>query len=94
MATIGKKDLAAQIAEATGFTKAASETAINAIIETITSQLADGNDVTLVGFGSFSTVNKAARAGRNPATGETIQIAASTAAKFKAGKALKEAVNK
>ena len=94
MASIGKKDLAAKIAEATDLSKTASEAAINAIIQTVTSELSKGNDITLVGFGSFSTVKKAAREGRNPSTGEKIQIKASTAAKFKPGKALKEAVNK
>ena len=93
MATIGKKDLAAKVAESTGLSKTASESAINAIISTITTELSQGNDVTLVGFGSFSTIKKAAREGRNPATGEPLKIKASTAAKFKPGKALKDAVN-
>ena len=94
MATIGKKDLTAQLAEKTGLSKKDSEAAINSIVESITTELSNGNDVTIVGFGSFSTAARAAREGRNPATGKTIQIAASTAAKFKPGKALKEAVNK
>ncbi len=94
MASIGKKDLAAKVAEATGLSKTASESAINSITQIITNELSQGNEVALVGFGSFSTIQKAAREGRNPSTGEKIQIKASTAAKFKPGKALKEAVNK
>ena len=94
MANITKKDLIATVAGETGQSKSAAEAAINAVIGSITSALSNGDDVTLVGFGTFTTVNKAAREGRNPKTGEKLQIPASTAPKFKPGKALKDAVAK
>ncbi|MGB5304894.1 MAG: HU family DNA-binding protein [Gammaproteobacteria bacterium] len=67
--------------------------AVSAVIDSITDTLRSGDQVTLVGFGTFSVRERAARAGRNPQTGETIQIKASKSAGFKAGKALKDAVN-
>ncbi|OGG95455.1 MAG: DNA-binding protein HU [Candidatus Lambdaproteobacteria bacterium RIFOXYD12_FULL_49_8] len=89
-----KKDLIATVAGSTGQSKSAAEAAINAVIGSITDALSKGDDVTLVGFGTFTTVNKAAREGRNPKTGEKLKIPASTAPKFKPGKALKDAVSK
>ncbi|MBU1289886.1 HU family DNA-binding protein [Patescibacteria group bacterium] len=71
--------------------KEASE-AVNAMLDTITSALSKGNDVVLTGFGKFSVSKRAARMGVNPRTGEKLQIAATTVPKFKAGKALKDAV--
>ena len=94
MSNVTKADLIEKVASTTSQSKAASEQAVNAIIGAIKDSLAAGDDVTLVGFGTFTTVAKAARDGRNPKTGEKIKIPASTAPKFRPGKALKEAVNK
>jgi len=94
MGTVNKAELINAIAEEAGISKAAAGKAIDAMTGNITSALAKGNSVTLVGFGTFSVGDRAAREGRNPQTGATIKIAASKAAKFKAGKSLKEAVNK
>ena len=88
-----KSDLAAAVAEKTGMTKKASAEAIDAVFGSITEALANKDKVQLVGFGTFETRERAARIGRNPATGEEMNIAASTAPAFKAGKALKDAVN-
>jgi DNA-binding protein HU-beta len=90
---MNKADMINHIADQTSLTKADSEKALNAILLGITDALKSKQDVTLIGFGSFSTVKKAAREGRNPRTGESIQIPASTQARFRAGKTLKEAVN-
>lgn len=90
---MNKADMINHIADQTSLTKADSEKALNAILSGITDALKSKQDVTLIGFGSFSTVKKAAREGRNPRTGESIQIPASTQARFRAGKTLKEAVN-
>ena len=81
------------VAEAADISKAAAGRAVDAVFEGITSSLKGGDSVTLVGFGTFSVSDRAARSGRNPRTGETIQIKASKMPKFKAGKALKDAVN-
>ena len=67
---------------------------VDAFISVVTQELKDGNDVTLVGFGSFHTAQSAERKGRNPKTGEPLTIAARKTPKFRAGKALKEAVNR
>ncbi len=67
--------------------------AVDAVLDAITASLAGGDEVRLVGFGTFSVSHRAASTGRNPRTGEAIQIAASKQPKFKAGKALKDAVN-
>ncbi len=88
-----KADLISAIASDTGLSKKDSETALGSVISAITSSLQKGNDVRLVGFGTFKVSERAARSGRNPRTGETIQIAASKVPTFKAGKELKEAVN-
>jgi len=81
------------VAEAADISKAAAGRAVDAVFEGITGSLKGGDSVTLVGFGTFSISDRAARSGRNPRTGETIQIKASRMPKFKAGKALKDAVN-
>ena len=90
---MNKKDLINHIAEHADVNKVQASAALNAIVEGITSTLADGDDVTLVGFGTFKITHRAARKGRNPKTGEEIQIAASKSPTFKAGKELKETVN-
>ena len=81
------------VAEAADISKAAAGRAVDAVFDGITASMKNGNSVTLVGFGTFSVGDRAARSGRNPRTGETIQIAAAKTPKFKAGKALKDAVN-
>ena len=81
------------VAKKTGATKADSNKALDAVLESLTEVLKGGDAVSFIGFGKFSVGDRAARAGRNPATGKEIKIAASKAAKFSAGKALKDAVN-
>lgn len=85
-------DIASTVAEQTGLTKKGAEAALKAAFNIIANTLADGNEVNIAGFGKFSTTERAAREGRNPLTGATIQIAASTNVKFKAAKALKDAL--
>tara|TARA_B100000315_G_C14228202_1_gene429681 strand:+ start:221 stop:496 length:276 start_codon:yes stop_codon:yes gene_type:complete len=89
---MNKNDLISAVAGASGVSKADAARAVDATFEAITDALSKGNDVQLVGFGSFSVASRAARQGRNPQTGATIQIAASRQPKFKAGKGLKDAV--
>ncbi|MEK6725938.1 MAG: HU family DNA-binding protein [Deltaproteobacteria bacterium] len=89
-----KSELVDKIAAKAAITKAAAEKALNAFTSSVTDALKKGNKVTLVGFGTFSTTKRAARKGRNPQTGKEIKIKASTAPKFKAGKSLKDSVNK
>lgn len=89
----GKSDIVDAVASATGLTKKDASDALDAITDSITASLADGDRVQLPNFGSFSISERAAREGRNPATGDTIQIPASKNVRFKAGKALKDAVN-
>ena len=89
-----KVELIAAVAEAAELTKKDAEKAVNATVEVITKALADGDKVSLVGFGTFETHKRAARTGINPRTKETIQIAAATVPAFKAGQALKDAVAK
>ena len=91
---MNKAELVAALAEKTGDTKKASETAVNAFIDVVTEALKKGEKVQLVGFGSFEVRKRAARKGRNPQTKEEIKIPASKAPVFKAGKALKDLVNK
>ena len=91
---MNKADLVSALAEKTGATKKAAEASLYALTETITDALKKGEKITLVGFGSFEVKKRAARKGRNPQTGEEIKIAASKAPVFKAGKSLKDAVNK
>ena len=91
---MNKADLIAAIAAKTGETKKAAETAVNAFMDVVTEALVEGDKVQLVGFGSFEVRKRAARKGRNPQTKEEIKIPASKAPVFKAGKALKDLVNK
>ena len=88
-----KSDLVESVANITGVSKAEANRAVDAVFTTITDNLAKGEEVRLTGFGSFRTSKRAARQGRNPQTGQTINIPASTQAKFKAGESLKNAVN-
>ncbi|MBN3807854.1 MULTISPECIES: HU family DNA-binding protein [Paraburkholderia] len=90
---MNKQELIDAVAASTGETKAATGAAIDAILEVVTKAVTSGDSVQLVGFGSFSTGQRAARVGRNPATGAEIQIAAAKTVKFTAGKAFKDAVN-
>ena len=90
---MNKTELVAAIANETGLTKKDSEAAVKAFIETVGDELQNGGKVQLVGFGTFETTKRAARTGRNPQTGAATKIAACTAPKFKAGKALKDQVN-
>ncbi len=90
---MNKSDLIDAIAESAGLSKADAGRALDAAVDAITGALKKGQSVSLVGFGTFSVRDRAARTGRNPRTGETIQIAASKNPAFKAGKALKDAVN-
>ena len=91
---MNKTELIAQVAEKTGLSKKDSELAVNAAFDAITAALVAGDKVQLVGFGAFETKERGARVGRNPKTKEEIQIPASRVPAFKAGKALKEAVDK
>ena len=87
-----KEELVAKAAQDAGITKTDAAAALNSILGSITKALAKGDRVSLVGFGTFSVSKRAARTGRNPATGATIQIPAANVPKFKAGKKLKGAV--
>ncbi|MDD6033352.1 MAG: HU family DNA-binding protein [Oscillospiraceae bacterium] len=89
-----KTELINAVAEKSALTKKDAEKAVSAVIESITEALASGDKVALVGFGTFEVRDRAAREGKNPATGEAITIAASKVPAFKAGKALKDAVSK
>ena len=91
---MNKSDLIAAIAAKTGDTKKSAEASVNAFVEVVTNALKKGDKVQLVGFGSFEVRKRAARKGRNPQTKEEIKIPASKAPVFKAGKALKDIVNK
>ena len=90
---MNKTELVAAIAEKSELSKKDSEKALKAFIDTVTEELKKGEKIQLVGFGTFEVQHRAAREGRNPLTKETIKIAASIAPTFKAGKALKDAVN-
>ena len=91
---MNKTELIAAIAAKTGETKKIADAVVNAFVEVIEENLAKGEKVQLVGFGSFEVRKRAARKGRNPQTKEEIKIPASKAPVFKAGKALKDLVNK
>ena len=91
---MNKADLIAAIATKTGDTKKVAEAFVNAFVDVVTEALVEGEKVQLVGFGSFEVRKRAARKGRNPQTKEEIKIPASKAPVFKAGKALKDLVNK
>lgn len=90
---MNKSELIEVIAKDADISKAAAGRALDSAIAAITKSLKKGDDVTLVGFGSFSVGKRAARTGRNPQTGATIKIKAAKVPKFRAGKALKDAVN-
>ena len=90
---MNKNDLVAAVAERTGLSKSDCTKAVDGVFDAITDNLKGGGEVRLVGFGTFSVAHRAASTGRNPRTGESIQIAASKQPKFKAGKGLKDAVN-
>ncbi|MCR4379185.1 MAG: HU family DNA-binding protein [Rhodospirillales bacterium] len=90
---MNKNDLIAAVADTTGMTKADATKAVDGVLESVTGALKSGDEVRLVGFGTFSVAKRAASTGRNPRTGESIKIPASKQPKFKAGKALKDAVN-
>ena len=90
---MNKTELVAAISEKTELTKKDSEKALKALIDVVAEELMKGEKVQLVGFGTFEVSERAARTGKNPQTGAEIKIAACKAPKFKAGKALKDAVN-
>lgn len=90
---MNKNDLVAAVANGSGLSKADATKAVDGVFDSITSSLSSGEEVRLVGFGTFSVVRRAASEGRNPRTGEKIKIPASNQPKFKAGKGLKGAVN-
>lgn len=90
---MNKSELIDAVADSADISKAEAGRVIDAMIETITSSLKKDDPVVLVGFGTFATKNRAARTGRNPQTGAPIQISAARVPSFKAGKALKDAVN-
>ena len=89
---MNREDLVKLVSEKTGITSKAAEQAQKAVIEGISSALEKGGSISIVGFGSFKVVERAAREGRNPSTGEKMQIPASKAVKFTPGKSLKERV--
>ena len=90
---MNKSELIDAIANEAGLSKADADKALKAVISAVTSSLRNGQSVTIVGFGTFMVRESKARMGRNPRTGETIQISASKRPSFKAGKALKDALN-
>ena len=90
---MNKGDLIEKVVEETNLSKADATRAVDAVLSAIIGSLASGESVALTGFGTFEVRSRAARTGRNPKTGETLQIAASKAPGFKPGKALKDAVN-
>ena len=89
---MNKSDLIDSISAASGLSKADAQRALDATTESITKALKSGDTVSLIGFGTFSVKKRAARTGRNPATGETINIKASKTPSFKAGKGFKDAI--
>ena len=90
---MNKNDLVAEVASSSDLSKADATKAVESVFDSITKSLASGTEVRLVGFGTFSVARRQASEGRNPRTGDRIQIPASNQPKFKAGKALKDAVN-
>ena len=90
---MNKTEFIAAVAEKAEISKKDSEKALKAFVDVVTEQLKAGDKVQLVGFGTFEVSERAARTGRNPQTGKTMTIAACKAPKFKAGKALKDAIN-
>jgi DNA-binding protein HU-beta len=90
---MNKGQLIDSISDSADISKASAGRALDAFIESVTSSLVSGDNVSLIGFGAFSVKNRAARTGRNPQTGSPIQIKAARVPAFKAGKLLKEAIN-
>jgi DNA-binding protein HU-beta len=90
---MNKNDLIGAVADASGLTRNDATKAVEGVFDAITSALKKGDEVRLVGFGTFAVAKRKASTGRNPRTGETMQIKASSQPKFKAGKGLKDAVN-
>jgi DNA-binding protein HU-beta len=90
---LNKNDLVSAVADSADITRADAAKAVDAVFDTITATLKSGDEVRLVGFGTFATAQRAATTGRNPRTGESIDIAASVQPKFKAGKGLKDSLN-
>ena len=90
---MNKNDLIASVSDGSGLSKADAGKAVDAVFDSITNSLKSGTEVRLVGFGTFNVTRRQASMGRNPRTGEPIQIKASNQPKFKAGKGLKDAVN-
>ncbi|MEL7428568.1 MAG: HU family DNA-binding protein [Pseudomonadota bacterium] len=90
---MNKNELISAVAEKCDMTKAQAGDAVDAVLDTVTSSLAGGNEVRILGFGNFVVAHRKATTARNPRTGETVPVAASKAPKFKPGKALKDAVN-
>ena len=90
---MNKGELIDAVASSAGLSRADATKAVDGVLDSIQGTLANGGSVSLVGFGTFSVSDRAARSGRNPRTGETISIAATRVPKFKAGKGLKDAVN-
>jgi len=91
--TVNKNELISAVRSKTGGYRDQVEASVNAVLDTITATVASGETVNIVGFGSFSAKNRAARTGHNPATGEEISIPAARVPVFKAGKGFKDAVN-
>jgi len=89
---VNKIELVDAVSTAANIKKTEAETVIDAVLDSITAELKKGNEVRLVGFGTFVVSNRAATAGRNPRTGETIQIPAKKLPRFRAGKGLKDAI--
>jgi len=90
---VNKQDMIEQIAQAAEVSKSAAERAVDALVTAIKTSLKKGDMVTMVGFGTFYVGTRKARQGRNPRTGEALKIAAAKVPKFRAGKALKDAIN-
>ncbi len=90
---MNKNDLVSKVSDETGLSKSDSAKAVDSVIETITSELKSGGDVRLVGFGTFLVTKRKATTGRNPQTGESINIPAANVPKFRPGKSLKETLN-
>ena len=90
---MNKTEFVAAVAEKSGLSKKDAQEAVNAFVDVVTAALKKNDKVQLVGFGTFEVAARAAREGRNPQTGKTMKIKASKAPKFKAGKALKDALN-
>ena len=88
-----KSDIAGRVADRIGLSQSAAGNAVDAVFEAVGEALANGEEVRIVGFGTFTTKSRSARTGRNPRTGESLEIEASTVPAFKPGKVLKDAVN-